>query len=392
MTGLRIGIVNHHVEIGGAEVALLRLTEALGERHNLRVFLPGDGPLVEALEHRDVTVSVVSLPGRSLAAKRGQSGRLLVRILGDGFRWRGAVRRLSEALGDVDVVVTGSTKAHLYGGWAGREAGRPVIWWFHDTVDSTTFGALSGMLVRRAARRLPDRIIAVSQTSASSLRLPPGDPRVRVIHNGVRTRDAGVHGGWTGEIKGGGPRVGWIGRLVPSKAPGAFLEACANVAGRVPDVSFVLVGGPDARDPGYAGVLERQARDHRIGDRVEFTGHRNDLEEIFRGLDVMVFTSLASESLPNVILEAMASGVPVVAFAGGGVAEIAGDSGAVLQIPRGNPAALADAVVGLLERGEERRALARRGEVRIHEVFGWDRWVEAWERELGDLPVGMEGM
>ncbi len=388
MTKLNIAVVNHQVEIGGAEVALLRLAEALRGRHDLSVFLPGDGPLPDALCDLGVGVARVHVPGGSLAARRNNSAGLLLRVLVDGPRWRRTLGVLAEKLTKADVVVTGSTKAHLYGGWAARRAGRPLIWWLHDTVDRTSFGRLSRSLIRAGARRLPDRILAVSRTSASSLQLPRADSRLRVVYNGIEPVGAGRD--TAGAFRSGCPRVGWIGRLIPSKGPEAFLEASARVAGRIPDVSFLVVGGGDSRDSGYGARLETMAGDSGMSDRVEFAGFRPDLEGVFRSLDVLVFTSVASESLPNVVLEAMANGVPVVAFSGGGVDEIAGDSGGVLRVPPGDVDALAEAVSGLLERAQERRDLALRGAARIRETFGWNRWVDAWERELVTLVAERE--
>ncbi len=385
MTRLNVSIVNHQVGIGGAEVALLRLTEALGGRHDLTVFLPGDGELARALGDRGVRVARVGAPAASLTARRGDSAGTALRILGDGLRWPSSIRTLAAALESADVVVTGSTKAHLYGGWAARRARRPLVWWLHDTVDRTTFGPLSRMLILQSARRLPDRIVAVSETAASSLGFAPGEPRLRVIHNGIRTglEEPGVGRAFKTER----PRVGWIGRLIPSKGPDLFLRAAVETAARIPEAFFVLVGGVDPRDPGYAAHLEETARSGGIADRVEFTGWRENLDSVFRTFDVLVFTSPVSESLPNVILEAMARGVPVAAFGGAGVDEIAGGSDALMRVPMGDTGALADAVCALIERPDLRRDFAARGTARVRETFGWDRWVEAWDRELAEVAV-----
>ncbi len=380
-----IALVNHHVEMGGAEVALLRLVDALGDRHEFEAFLPRAGPLADALRQRGVPVRVIPMPRGSLVAGRGNSLRLLTSLVGGVLSWPAALRALADGLRGADLVLTGSTKAHLYGGLAARMAGRPLAWWLHDVVDRTTFGFLARAVVRAAARYMPHRILAVSRAAALSLKLHGDDARVRVLYNGIRERHR--NSGMSGEQLGncGEPRVGWIGRLVPSKGPDVFLRMAARVSAEIPSARFVLVGGEDPRERAFAESLRRLPDKMGIGDRVELPGYQDDLDAILDHLTVLAFTSVASDSLPTVILEAMSVGVPVVAFAVGGVGEIIETGRSGYTVPAGDEGALAERVLALLGSRPRRRALTEMGRRRIREAFSWDRWVEAWDREIRDL-------
>lgn len=381
MERIAIALVNHEVQIGGAEVALLRLAEGLVGRFGLRALLPREGPLADELRAGGVPVEVIPMPAESLSACRGSSLGLVATLAGDTFSWPGALRALASRVRGVDLVLTGSTKAHVYGGLAARVAGRPLIWWLHDTVDGTTFGPAARFIVRNAARTLPHRIVAVSRAAASSLRFPPGDPRVRVVYNGVR-RPPRLE---PGETAGGAPRVGWIGRLVPSKGPDMFLEVAARVLARVPVAQFALAGSEDARAQEFAAGLRERAEALGVAGRVDFLGRREDPWSMLDTLSVLAFTSLASDSLPNVLLEAMVSGVPVVAFSGGGVGEIVEDGRTGYTVPRGRVDLMAERVAVLLEGHEAREAFRDRARARARELFGWERWTAEWEREILDL-------
>jgi glycosyltransferase involved in cell wall biosynthesis len=380
---VRIALVNHEVRMGGAEVAALRLVDALGHHHRFDAFVPEDGPFPAGLRDREVGVHILPVPPRTLAARRGDSLRFLGTFVREAAIWPAALQSLARELRSFDLVVTGSTKAHVYGGVAARMAGRPLIWWLHDVVDATTFGRVSRGIVRRAARFLPHRIVAVSQASASSLGFREDDPRLRVVYNGIRPS----HGiGREPEARDPGPlRIGWVGRLVPSKGPDAFVRMASRVRSRVPSAEFVLVGGEDVRDPGYALDVRQMAKDLGIGDRVEFLEYQEDLNPVFDRLSVLAFTSTTSDSLPTVILEAMASGVPVVGFSVGGVGEIIEDGRSGHVVPPGDVLALADRVEALLKNPEERRAMGSRGRQRVEEIFEWDRWASAWDREIVHL-------
>jgi glycosyltransferase involved in cell wall biosynthesis len=109
----------------------------------------------------------------------------------------------------------------------------------------------------------------------------------------------------------------------------------------MPEVEFLLVGDGPLR-----AEIEQQAAALGLGESVLFLGDRRDIPAIFASSDISVLTS-DSEGLSNVILEAMAAGVPVVAYAVGGNPEIVNSERGAL-IPAGNEAEFADAICRLL--------------------------------------------
>lgn len=179
------------------------------------------------------------------------------------------------------------------------------------------------------------------------------------------------------------PVLGFLGRVVPIKDVKTFIRATKVVAARLPQAEALVVG-PTDEDRGYAAECAQLASSLGLGGRMEFTGFRPP-EEILPRLGLLVITSI-SEALPLVVLEAFASGLPVVAtdvgacrqLIEGGTAEdrALGAAGAV--VPMGNPEAIARAALALLGDPERWRAAQAAAVRRVEKSYGFDRMIDAY--------------
>lgn len=165
------------------------------------------------------------------------------------------------------------------------------------------------------------------------------------------------------------PLVCVFSRLNTMKGVEYFIDAAARVAATFPEARFLIVGDGAKRE-------ELEARAHRLGleQRVTFTGFRTDVPELLREAAISVLPSL-SEGLSNSLLEAMASGVPVIAASVGGNPEIIEHDVSGLLVPARDSTALAAAISSLLH---DPRLAARFGEAgrrRVAEVFSLERSV-----------------
>ncbi|MBI2376272.1 MAG: glycosyltransferase [Deltaproteobacteria bacterium] len=146
------------------------------------------------------------------------------------------------------------------------------------------------------------------------------------------------------------PRILSVGRLERSKRHDLLIEALAGLRNeRGLDFEAEIVGTGSLR-----GALDAQCRARGLDDRVRFLGHRDDMPAVYQAADVFVLTS-DHEGTPNAVMEAMASGVAVVATAVGGVAELIHDASLGFVVAPRDRAAIASSLAVLITEPERAR-------------------------------------
>lgn len=350
---LRIVYLDHCAQLSGAEIALSRLLQALPEV-DAHVVLAEDGPLVEELRRHQVSVQVRRMSPAAKDLRRGdvRPGRL---------PWRSALEAVRYTLSlawqlrrmQPDAIHTNSLKSALYGSVAGRLAGVPVVWHARDRVSEDYLPTPAARLVRAVVRRLPAVVLANSQSTLDSLRLPPGS-RVRSVVVADPYRSSAPTD--VNREPRAGLTVGMVGRLAPWKGQHVFLAAFAR-ARPTGTARAVLFGSAMFGEESYEAALRRQVHELGLSDRVTFAGFRPDIAAELCGLDVLVHASITPEPFGQVLVEGMAAGLPVVASGAGGPTEIVRDGVDGLLYPPGDVQALADVLDRLLDDDALRRRL-----------------------------------
>lgn len=203
---------------------------------------------------------------------------------------------------------------------------------------------------------------AVARFAVEHVRLPGAV--VDVIHNGVDTDRFRPRA--AGEPSDGPLRVVWLGALAPVKR----LDVLLGALGRTPGAVLRVIGDGPERP-----AVERLVRTLGLSDRVTLVGHRDDpSDELARG-QVFALTS-AAENCPLALLQAMASGVPVVASRVGGVPEVVRDGVDGLLVEAGDEAALASALGRLAADRDLRSRLGDAGRRRVRDGFTLDQCVD----------------
>ncbi len=290
-----------------------------------------------------------------------------------------------------DVLQTWLYHSDLLGLLAGRLAGVPAIAWnIRCSVTDTRYArGMGGAIVRLLAllSGVPQVVVSNSNAGIDVHRQAGYRPRRwEVIPNGfeidVFRPDAGVAHPLRGEL--GLPEsarlVGLIARYDPLKDHETFLRAAPLLDGPHANVHFVLAGTGVVRTSPRLGAL---IREHHLERRVHLLGERKDIPSITAALDVATCCSMG-EGFANVIGEAMACGVPVVATDVGDARSIIADTGIV--VPPRQPHALAQGWRQILDLGPEaRRALGASARARIaahYELGAIAGRYEALYREL----------
>jgi glycosyltransferase involved in cell wall biosynthesis len=335
----RVVYLDHTAKLSGGEIALLRLLPHL-EGVDAHVILAEDGPLRPRLEAAGVSVEVLLMPAgsRELRKDRVRPGLDTVRPVLATLRYSWQLARRLRAL-EPDLVHTNSLKAGVYGCIAGRLARVPVVWHVRDRIAADYLPEPAVRGLRLMLRHLPAAVIVNSRATMATV--GASDPFV--VHSVVPEviQVAAARERPTGDDV---FCVGIVGRLAPWKGQDLFLRAFA-AAFPGGDERAVIVGAAMFGEDDYAHGLTELARSLGIADRVEFRGFCDDVLAELARLQILVHASLTAEPFGQVILEGMASGVPVIATDGGGPSEIitsgvngllftAGDVGTLAQLLR----------------------------------------------------------
>jgi polysaccharide biosynthesis protein PelF len=162
------------------------------------------------------------------------------------------------------------------------------------------------------------------------------------------------------------PTLAWIGRVDPLKDVETLLRAFAEVRAAIPNARLRLFGPTSKGREDYMLSCVNLIDELGLVGAATFEGRVGSVVEAYHAGHVVVLTSI-SEGLPYTVLEAMASGRPVVATDVGGVGEAVGDAG--ILVPPRNPSAVAAACVRLLNDADERRALGEAARDRVERLF-----------------------
>jgi len=236
----------------------------------------------------------------------------------------------------------------------------------------------SHLWLDRLTRRLVDRVTCVSVSTRDytrrMARIPP--EKLVVISNGVDAEQWRVSlmappAEW--RLPDGAPVVGVIGRLHEQKDPETMLAAAERVVSGVPDAVFAFAGeGP------LAERCRATANLRGLDENVRWLGRLSDVRPLLSRIDLLAL-SARWEGMPNVVLEAMACGKPVVATRAGGTPEIVHDGVTGFLVPVGDADALAARIVELLADAALRERLGKAGLKRVKEHFSIRKMVAANE-------------
>lgn len=328
--------------------------------------------LVEGLKRRGIE-NLLVVPGGSDIEAQARSRGLPIHPLpmageADLF-FPSRFRRLIRSTAPDLVHLHSRRGADTLGGLGARWAGVPVV--LTRRVDNP-----EPSWVLAVKYRLFDRVITISEAIQGVLIRQGVDPgRIRCVHSaldpspfeGPCRRDA-----FLAEfgIAPDQPIVGMAAQFIPRKGHDLLLQAIPAILRDHPRTRFLLFGrGPLRRR------VSRKVRETGLEGAIQIPGFREDLPDLLPCMDLLVHPA-AMEGLGIILLQAAASGLPVVASAAGGIPEAVVDQQTGLLVPPNDPGALAAAVSTLLADLPRARSMGKAGRDRVRSDFSVDRMVD----------------
>lgn len=358
MPSTRIAFCITELDVGGAEKTLVQLVRRLDRTEwEPRVFCLGPwAPLVSVLQDAGVPVQCFD------AVHLWDAPRVVWQLRRALAEFRPAI--LQSFLFHANIL------GRVAGAWAGvphRLSGIRVA-----ERRSAFYG-----LVDRWTNFLVEKNICVSRGVADFCEQQVGLPphKTVVIPNGVDLEPFATATPirWS-EVGLPDEAVVWltIARLEPQKGLGDLLAAAEIVHRTLPETWFVIVGdGPDR------ARLEEQAAAQPGGSRIRFLGRREDVPRLLRGAFGLVVSS-RWEGMPNVVLEAMAAGKPVISTAVEGTAELIAEGETGLRVPVADPHSLGMAIQRLTDAPARAAAFGTKAQQMIRESFTTEALAEKY--------------
>ena len=337
---MRILFLDQFSDLGGAQQCLLDLLPAIrDEGWSAHVAAPGDGQLAARAVEFGATYQQLPL-GKYRSGPKPWTDAVR-------FAWQTPTlaRQIKKLAQDTqaDLIYVNGPRL-LPAAARATTASTPLLFHCHNHLHQRTAAIVAG----RALRRVNATVVACCRFAAVPIADYVSEERLHIVENGVA--EAPERAG------SGNMRIGMVGRISPEKGQIEFLQVARQIVRAFPLYRFVIAGDvlfEDARADSYHRRVRREAE----GLPVELLGWRDDVYDVMQQLDILVVPSIQEPGMPRVVLEAQACGVPIIAFATGGIPEALthGETGFLINPPTANE--LAAKLLALLMRSPEQLAV-----------------------------------
>ena len=371
----RILYLHAGAEMYGADKVLLELIKGLDSKEfEAHVILPNDGVLVEALRQVGAQVSVLDYP--ILRRKYFNPKGIADYIRSYNFYAKQIALYAREHSIDM---VHNNTAAVLEGIYLKRKLKLPLIWHVHQIiVKPKAISDFINMLMGRYA----DKIVTVSQAVANHIKQSPfiKDSQVEVIYNGV---DNAVYYPMDAssirekfDIAQDALVIGMIGRVNAIKGQNDFIEAVEPLLEKNEQAVAFLAGGVFPGEEWRLEELDKRIASSSVVSQIHRIDYYDKTSELYNMFDIFVLPSIKPDSLPTVVLEAMACSKPVVGYNNGGIAEMVVDDKSGCLVKPNRPQELSNAISLLLDSSEKREKFGRVGYQRQKELFSLESYIK----------------
>ena len=373
----RILYVNHASKISGAERCMLRILEDIDRSRFEPALVCPEGDLADEAESRGAVVFRMSfvdyqsnrstINGRSIPNPFLALGHAC--WLGSaGWRIAQIARRSS-----IDLIHANTLLARIPACLGGLFSRIPVIWHIRDILSSRLWLSVYDAIYQRGIAG----IISVSNACRWQF---SDQSRIWTIYDGIPSdlfrQDPDQAANLRATFNWGPEDVvfGIFGRITEWKGHEQFIEAAVSLNLRYERTRWLIVGEAwSLQEKEFESRLRDMAAKSGLGEKIVFTGFRNDVSNLMSACDVIVVPSILPDPFPNTVLEGMSCSRPVVAFDVGGIPEAIENGVSGILVPEKTSSALACALEELVEDTSLRREIGENARTRIVEKFNPDK-------------------
>jgi glycosyltransferase involved in cell wall biosynthesis len=365
----RIFIVQHCPNLGGSSISALMLADGLQEAGwETHVAFGADGPIIDRFRSRH-QIYVVEHKSWLRTGRYTSFARILAHEIRAAKAFESVLARVRP-----DIVYV-NTSVSLAGAMAAHRLGIPCVWhlreFFADEGGEMVVPYGFKWLVPRVIRRYADRMVVVSKSVAVNM-LGGKTDRVDVVPNAVGSEffeeGSNIAARAQFDLPATGRVIGVPGTLRPVKGHPFFFEAVRRLMEGTPYDLTIAVTGEGS--PQYVRKLKTMVQELGMATSVRFLGNVADMASFYRACDIVCVPSV-SETFGRTVIEAFATGTPVIASAVGGMRQTISHGRDGLLVPYGDTPALADALAELLNdsalRAELRSNAAYKAKSLYHE-------------------------
>lgn len=372
-------------EMYGADKVMLDLIKNLDKtKYSPYVILPEDGMLADKLRNISVKIDIVPYP--VLRRKYFNVSGVLKYIV-MYFKYSKQLVKLAKKE-QIDIIHN-NTSAVLEGCYVSKILNIPLVWVVHEIIIKPK---LIFNIICKIIAHYSTETIVVSNAVKNHL-LSSGyfkKNKIKVIHNGVdssifnpNTNCNYLYSEWN--ISNTAKVIGMIGRVNSWKGQEDFLIATNKVLENNKNVYAIIVGGVFVGEEKYKNILLENINKSPFKDRIIYSDYRNDTEAIHKLFDIFVLPSINPDPLPTVVLEAMATGKPIVGYAHGGVCEMVKNGVNGLLVEPRNPDLLANAINKLLQNKKLCKQMGKKSLERFNNNFSMTRYVNNYSKEYAKI-------
>lgn len=247
-------------------------------------------------------------------------------------------------------------------------------------------GDQKGSRLMRWAYSLPDHFISVSNWVAESmqqkLNIPP--EKISVVYDGIAldkldTQADGQKFRKHFNIPDGGFAVGLVGLLIPWKGQNLFIDAAKILKDKIINLGMIIIGGTPEECGEYERQLKLRVAREGLSDKIKFTGHIDEMQQVYNGLNIVVSASISPEPLGTVVIESMTMGRPLIAPNHGGASEMITDHETGLLFTPGDADSLAQSILAFHESHALRQQLGQNARKKALQTFSVETHTKAIE-------------